>query len=235
MLLKFKFCQTNKTELIGDFKKKEGKKEKECFSCVSLTPRALSILQRFSGTFLIFGCTYEIALTETHINKQHFLRLAFWELPHFQLVLSQYFLIVTSINTYPYKYSKLLSYPVTGEQNRDGAQGSHLINDSFTLITSCHYTVFLLFCAIQRLPAERKKKQQKNNNTFNRRENQSWHNYELLNMISAWYSLGFSNADVIYERLNYIMHIHATVDLPHPQLIHRKTLHTCQLVYVTRL
>lgn len=48
----------------------------------------------------------------------------------FHLVLSQYFLIVTSINTSPVKYSKLLSYPDMGKQNGDGAQSRRLLNDS---------------------------------------------------------------------------------------------------------
>lgn len=48
----------------------------------------------------------------------------------FHLVLSQYFLIVTSINTSPVKYSKLLSYPVMGKQNGDGAQSQRRLKDS---------------------------------------------------------------------------------------------------------
>lgn len=63
----------------------------------------------------------------------------------FRLVLSQYFLIVTSINTLPFKYSKLLSYPVVGKQNGDGAQSRRLLNDSLLWSDWCCSVWFCLW------------------------------------------------------------------------------------------
>lgn len=80
----------------------------------------------------------------------------------------------------PDKCSKFFSYPVMKEQNEDSARGLHLINDSFTLITSCHYTV----CFFYSVPFNICQETVKNLTTFKKKK-QSCHNCELLSLISA--------------------------------------------------
>lgn len=51
-----------------------------------------------------------------------------------------------------------------GDPNGDSTQGLHLINDSFTLITSCHYTVcFFYFVPFSICQETKKMKTFKNN------------------------------------------------------------------------
>lgn len=128
---------------------------------------------------------------------------------HFQLVISHLFLIVTSINIQSDKYSKLFSYPVMGEQNEESTQDLHLINDSFTLITSCHYPVCFFYFVPFNICPETK------NLTFEeRKKNQSCSNCGLFDKCLMYTCLkNDENAWVIYELFNSIVCIQATVSI----------------------
>lgn len=100
-----------------------------------------------------------------------------------------------------------------GEQNGDTARGLHLINDSFTLITSCHYTVCFFYFVPFNICQETVKNQTKFKEK--KKKNQSCHNCEKFDKCLI-HTCQYTHSQMIYGRPNYIVYIHATVSVTSP-------------------